>query len=73
VDRRTGKLPGPRKYKSEDGTFSEAIVFTYETRKVSGYPLNQLNVTYFGEDPRLSGRGDLTLLDVKPIPKEWGF
>jgi len=64
---------GPRKYKSEDGVFNESISLTYETQKVSGYPLNHLNVTYIGEDPRLADRSSLTLSDVRPILKEWGY
>ena len=64
---------GPKKYKSEDGTFNEAVTLTYETQKVSGYPLNQLNVTYMGDDPRLTGRSNLSLSDVRPILKEWGY
>lgn len=64
---------GPRKYKSEDGIFNEAVTLTYETQKVSGYPLNQLNVTYRGDDPRLAGRNNLTLAVVKPVLKEWGY
>ena len=56
-----------------DGVFNEAITLTYETQSISGYPLNQLNVTYRGEDPRLEGRNNLTLAVVKPILKEWGY
>jgi hypothetical protein len=64
---------GPKKYKSVDGIFSEEVTLTYEIQGISGYPLNQLNVTYLGEDPRLTGRSNLTLSDVKPILKEWGY
>ena len=64
---------GPRKYKSEDGTFNEVVTLTYEVQGISGYPLNRLNVTYLGEDPRLTGRSSLTLSDVEPILKEWGY
>jgi hypothetical protein len=64
---------GPKKYKTVDGVFNEAVVLTYETQSISGYPLNQLNVTYRGEDPRLAGRNNLTLAVVKPILKEWGY
>jgi len=64
---------GPKKYKTVDGVFNEAITLTYETQSISGYPLNQLNVTYRGEDPRLAGRNNLTLVVVKPILKEWGY
>jgi hypothetical protein len=34
---------------------------------------SQLKVTYRGEDPRLAGRNNLTLVVVKPILKEWGY
>jgi hypothetical protein len=61
---------GPKTYQTEDGTFNEAITLTYETQSISGYPLNQLNVTYFGEDPRQTGR-NLTLAVAKPILREW--
>jgi hypothetical protein len=64
---------GPKKYKTVDGVFNEAVVLTYETQSISGYPLNQLNVTYRGEDTRLAGRNNLTLVVVKPILKEWGY
>jgi hypothetical protein len=64
---------GPRKYKSEDGIFNEAVTLTYEVERVSGHPLNQLNVTYRGEDPRLTGRSSLALSDVQPILKESGY
>ena len=64
---------GRKKYKSVDGTFNEHIVLTYETEHVSGVPLNRLDVTYWGEDPRLAAHYDLTLADVRPILKEWGY
>jgi hypothetical protein len=64
---------GPKTYKTEDGTFHEAITLTYETQSISGYPLNQLNVTYRGEDSRPADRNNLTLAAVKPILKEWGY
>lgn len=64
---------GPKKYKTVDGIFNEAITLTYETQSISGYTPNQLNVTYRGEDPRLAGRNNLTLAVVKPILKEWGY
>ncbi len=67
------KFNGPKTYKSEDGTLNEAVALTYETQKISGYPPNQLNVMYFGDDPRLSGRSNLTLNDVKPVLKEWSY
>jgi len=56
-----------------DGVFNEAITLTYETQSISGYPINQLNVSYRGEDLRLEAPKQLTLAGVKPILKEWGY
>ena len=64
---------GPKKYKTVDGVFNEAITLTYETQSISGYPINQLNVSYRGEDLRLEAPKQLTLGGVKPILKEWGY
>ena len=64
---------GPKEYKTVDGVFNEAITLTYETQTISGYPINQLNVSYRGEDPRLEAPKQLTLAGVKPILKEWGY
>lgn len=73
MGRRSRTFEGPSKYKTVDGVYDEAIVLTYETQRVSGYPVNQLNVTYRGEDPRLADRDDLTLVVVTPTLKEWGY
>lgn len=64
---------GPKMYKTVDGTFHEEVTLTLEKEHVSGVPLNKLNVSYAGEDPRLAGRADLSLPDVRPILKEWGY
>src|SRR5207248_11149169 len=64
---------GPKKYKTEDGVFNEAITLTYETQRISAYPINQLNVSYRGEDPRLEAPKQLTLAGVKAILTEWGY
>jgi hypothetical protein len=64
---------GPNKYKSIDGVFYESIVLTYDIETVSGCPTNQLNISYWGEDPRLSRQSNLALEDVKPILEEWGY
>ena len=66
---------GPKTYKTVDGTFHEAITLSYETQKIlgSGYPLNQLSVSYRGEDPRLAANENLSLAAVKPILREWGY
>ena len=62
---------GPNQYTDENGTAYEQIVITYETERVSGFPLNQINIDYYGDDPRLSHRSNLTLDDVRPILAEW--
>ncbi len=65
---------GPNKYSTPDGTFNEQIVLTYDKEKISEYPINILNISYFGEDTRLiPSRRDLTLADIRPILKEWKY
>jgi len=64
---------GPNEHKTVDGTFKEQVCLTYEIEEISGFPRNRLNITYAGEDPRLAGREDLSLAEVKPILKEWGY
>lgn len=66
-------LNGPRMFKTVDGTFPEHICLTYEIEGISGAEKNRLNVTYAGEDRRLAGKRNLTLSDVKPILREWGY
>jgi len=63
----------PKQYRTVNGTFYEHITLTYEIESISGFPTNQLNVTYSGEDPRLEWPKKLTLTSVKPILKEWGY
>ena len=64
---------GPKFFRTVDGTFKEHLSLTYETEHISGAKKNQLNVDYFGEDPRLANKHNLTLSDIKPILKEWGY
>lgn len=64
---------GPNMYKTVDGTFHEEVTLTFEKEHVSGFPLNRLNVSYMGKDPRLAGHKDLSLSDVEPVLKEWGY
>jgi hypothetical protein len=64
---------GPKDYKSVDGTYKENICLTYEIENLSGASLNRLNITYTGDDPRLADREAITLTDLKPILKEWGY
>lgn len=66
-------FPGPKLYKTVDGTFPEHICLNYEVEPISGFPTNQLNITYLGEDSRLVSRPSLSLADVRPILKEWGY
>jgi hypothetical protein len=62
---------GPRQYTTPDGTFYEEIILTSETERVSGVPLNQVDIDYHGADSRLVNRHDLTLAEVMPILAEW--
>jgi hypothetical protein len=64
---------GPNQYTTVDGTFYEHITLTYEIEAISGFPINQINVTYSGEDPRLEFPKKPTLATVRPILKEWGY
>jgi hypothetical protein len=64
---------GPKQFQTVDGNFPEEITLTYEIEHISGPPLNRLNISYIGEDRRLAGRQNLSLEDVKPILKEWGY
>ncbi len=65
---------GPRPYQlPDDSTTNEDIGISYATRPGSGAGLiNTLQIMYAGNDPRLSGKENLTLKDVKPVLKEWG-
>jgi len=64
---------GPNEYKSADGTYREQVCLIFEIEHVSGVPLYRLNVDYVGDDHRLADRHNLSLADVKPILKEWGY
>lgn len=58
---------GPKTHTTVDGTFPETITITVERVPISG----GTRITYSGEDPRLAGRGGLTLADVRPVLAEW--
>jgi hypothetical protein len=64
---------GPGKHETPDGNFNERIVLTYDKERISGYPTNVLNISYTGEDTRLSLNRDLTLEEILPILKEWKY
>src|SRR5262245_25179370 len=63
------KLSGPHEYTTVDGTFSEAIVLTIE--HISGAPLNRLQISYYGDDRRLSWPRVLTLADTRSVLEKW--
>ena len=62
---------GPKEFDSPDGRIRETITITYETVPISGHELNKINISAWSEDPRLKGRRDLTLEEVRPILEEW--
>ena len=64
---------GPKEYRGEDGPYHEQVTLTYETVRISGFPINQLAIDYTGEDPRLESPKKLTLAEVRPILREWGY
>jgi len=67
---------GPNQYEGADGLYFENICLNYDTEKISGFPLNELAVSYHGEDSLLKYSdisGDLTLSDVNPYLVKWGF
>jgi hypothetical protein len=62
---------GLRKYESADGPQTEQITLTYETRPISGAPLDTLLITYYGDNPHLQPPQRLTLNQVLPILQSW--
>jgi len=61
---------GPKMFTDADGTFQEHLAVEYQTEPVNGIPTNQIYVSYYGQDSRLTG-GHLTLAAIKPILDEW--
>ena len=64
---------GPKQYTTVDGTFFEELCLTYELQRVAHYKLNQLNISYSGQDRRLAHSEELTLQTILPVLKEWGY
>ena len=64
---------GPKQYTTVDGILFEQICLTYELQRVAHYKLNQLNISYSGEDARLAHEKVLRLQTILPILKEWGY
>jgi hypothetical protein len=66
-------LKGPATYDTPDGRFNESITITFERAPISGFTMNRVNVLYAGEDPALRRVNELTLQDVQPWLKKWGY
>jgi hypothetical protein len=64
---------GPHRYDSVDGPFNEAVIVTYERVRMSGVPTNTIAIDYRGEEPELAGLRQLSLDDVRPWLKKWGY
>lgn len=63
---------GPKNYVDANGaTFQEHLAVGYQTEPMDGSPINQVYVNYFGEDSRLAGHHDLTLIESKPVLDSW--
>lgn len=62
---------GPNQYSDHYGTYYENITLTYETERITGFAVDQLNISYSGTDSRLPLRPNLD--EIRPILKEWGY
>jgi hypothetical protein len=63
---------GPKSFTDANGsTYQEHLVIEYWTEPINGIPINQIHVSYIGEDSRLAGRHDLTLAEIEPILDSW--
>ena len=67
-------FPGPNFVQTPDeGPKQETICLTFDIKKISGCPLNELVISYYGEDPRLRPYPDPTLSQITPVLREWGY
>ncbi len=66
-------LEGPRVYQTVDGEVRESITLTYDKVPISGFPINELSVSYHGEDPVLAQAHQLSLEAVRPTLTKWGY
>lgn len=64
---------GPRKYRTVDGEFNESITINYDKVPISGFPVNQLSVSYSGEDQALVWPRQLSVEAVRPTLTRWGY
>jgi hypothetical protein len=64
---------GPNKYKSVDGEYKESITINYEKVPISGFPLNTIAVRYQGENSDLSWPRELSVEQVRPVLRQWGY
>jgi len=62
---------GPNEFKTPDGIFNENIILTYGKSAISGHQLNELNITYRGQNKFLTNKANLTLENLRPFLKEW--
>ena len=62
---------GPNEYTTSTGKSKEQIAVTYETVRISGVPLNAIDISYIGDDPRLKMNFDLTIDDIEFVLEEW--
>lgn len=62
---------GPRRYDTGAGIRNEQIVIAYYRVPVSWAALNQVQVYYSGDDPRLKYEPLLTLKEARGILQEW--
>ena len=60
---------GPKKYTTPDGTFNETITLTFDTKPVTGVPLNKIDIVYNGPDSMLASK--ISLSDALRITKTW--
>jgi hypothetical protein len=62
---------GPKWQQTIDGNFRERIVVEYQTERVNGIPLNELQIVYSGDDPEIKSIEKLTLVDAQGIFARW--
>jgi hypothetical protein len=63
----------PRVYQTVDGEVHESITLSYEKVPIWGFPINELSVSYHGEDPVLAQARQLSLEAVRPTLNKWGY
>ncbi len=66
---------GPKQFTTVDGTFNEYIAITCEKEQIAfiGKALEGTNISYTGNDTRLADKEYLSILQIAPILREWGY